>query len=161
MTISKPPAGTRGARTPPGVFGRVMTPLMIGVHRLSGNRFAGMDLLYLTTTGARSGRSRTTPVARFDDGAGGWLVVASAGGAAVHPDWYHNVAAHPHEVVAEVNGIQHAVGVAQLGGAERAEAWRRIVASSPRFGGYEQKTDRSIPVLRLTPQSGQGAPPQT
>ena len=161
MVIRKPPAGTRGTRTPPGLIGRVMTPLMIGVHRLSGNRFGGMDLLYLTTTGARSGQRRTTPVARFDGGRGSWLVVASAGGAAVHPGWYHNIVAHPEDVVAEVDGVRHAVEVAQLDGAERADAWRRIVASAPRFGGYEQKTDRSMPVLRLTPQAGGDTTPES
>jgi deazaflavin-dependent oxidoreductase (nitroreductase family) len=151
MRISKPPAGTHGVRTPPGILGRIMTPLMIRIHRRSGNRFAGMDLLYLTTTGARSGQPRTTAVARFDDGRGGWFVVASAGGAATHPGWYHNVVAHPDDVSAEVDGVRHAVHVEQLDGDERADAWRQIVLSAPRFGGYGQKTDRSIPVLRLTP----------
>jgi deazaflavin-dependent oxidoreductase (nitroreductase family) len=161
MPISKPPAGTRGVRTPPGFLGRIMTPLMIRIHRRGGDRFAGMDLLYLTTVGARSGQPRTNPLARFDDGRGGWLVVASAGGAAAHPGWYHNVVAHPDDVVAEVDGVRRAVQVEQLDGDARAEAWRQIVASASRFGGYEQKTDRSIPVLRLTPEPGPGQPNAT
>ena len=44
--------------------------------------------------------------------------------------------------------------VEQLAGAERAAAWQRIVAELPRFGDYETKTDRELPVLRLTPQAG-------
>jgi deazaflavin-dependent oxidoreductase (nitroreductase family) len=152
MPIRKPPPGTRGVRTPPGALGRVMTPLMIRVHRLTGNRFAGMELLYLTAVGARSGQPRTTPVARFDDGRGGWLIVASAGGAATHPGWYHNVVAHPDDVVAEVDGVRHAVTVEQLDGDERAQAWQKLVAAAPRFGDYETKTDRTIPILRLTPR---------
>ena len=47
MSIQKPPAGTRGVRTPPSIMARIMTPLMVRVHRRSGDRFAGMDLLYL------------------------------------------------------------------------------------------------------------------
>ena len=62
-----------------------MMPLMMRIHRRSGDRFNGMDLRYLTTVGARSGQPRKTAVARFDDGQGGWFIVASAAGAASHP----------------------------------------------------------------------------
>jgi hypothetical protein len=36
-------------------------------------------------------------------------------------------------------------------GDARAEAWTRIVAEYSNYGGYEKKTDRVIPVVRLTP----------
>ena len=151
MSIEKLPGGTRGAQPPPSLLTRLTTPLMVWIHRRSGDRFAGMDLLYLTTVGARSGALRTTPVARFDDGAGGWVIVASAGGAAQHPGWYHNIAAHPDEVNVEVDGTKHHVRVEQLEGVARSEAWARIVEQSPRFEGYTTKTDRQLPLLRLTP----------
>lgn len=153
MSIEKLPGGTRGSRTPPSLLGKIMTPVMVWIHRRSGDRFAGMDLLYLTTVGARSGARRTTPVARFDDGAGGWIIVASAGGAAQHPSWYHNIAAHPDQVRVEVGGTEHRVLVKQLEGEERAEAWSRVVEHVTRFEGYTTKTDRRLPVLRLTPVS--------
>jgi deazaflavin-dependent oxidoreductase (nitroreductase family) len=108
-------------------------------------------VLYLTTTGARTGQRRTTPVARFDDGRGGWYVVASAGGAAAHPAWYHNVAAHPDEVEVEFGGRRRRVHAEQLGGPERDAAWAQVVREVPRFASYPGKTDREIPVLRLTP----------
>jgi len=63
-----------------------------------------MDLLYLTSVGARSGANRTTPVARFDDGQGGWIIVVSAGGATQHPGWYPSIVAHPDQVRVEVSG---------------------------------------------------------
>lgn len=153
MAIEKLPGGTRGSRTPPSLLGKIMTPVMVWIHRRSGDRFAGMDLLYLTTVGARTGARRTTPVARFDDGAGGWIIVASAGGAAQHPSWYHNIAAHPDQVQVEVGGTEHRVLVKQLEGEERAEAWSRVVEHVTRFEGYTTKTDRRFPVLRLTPVS--------
>ena len=153
MAIEKLPGGTRGSRTPPSLLGKILTPVMVRIHRRSGDRFGGMDLLYLTTVGARSGARRTTPVARFDDGAGGWIIVASAGGAAQHPSWYHNIAAHPDQVQVEVGGTEHRVLVKQLEGEERAEAWSRVVQHSNRFEGYTTKTDRRLPVLRLTPVS--------
>jgi deazaflavin-dependent oxidoreductase (nitroreductase family) len=151
MEFKKLPAGTHGARTPPGVVARLLNPVVLRVHRLTGSRVRGMPLLYLTTVGARSGKTRTNPLGRFDDGQGGWLVVASAGGAATHPGWYHNIAAHPEDVVADVGGVRHPVRVDQLDGAARDEAWQQIVATAPQFGGYQERTDRPLPVLRLTP----------
>jgi deazaflavin-dependent oxidoreductase (nitroreductase family) len=96
------------------------------------------------------GESRTNPVARFDDGRGGWFVVASAGGATQHPGWYHNMVADPDQVWVEVSGARHHVMVEQLSGDDRSSAWQLITTQVPRFAGYETKTDRPIPVLRLT-----------
>jgi deazaflavin-dependent oxidoreductase (nitroreductase family) len=151
MSVQKLPAGTRGTRRAPRFLGKLMMPLMIRIHRRGGDTFQGMDLLYLTTVGAKSGERRTTPVARFDDGGGGWVVVASAGGTAGHPGWYHNIVAHPDQVSAEVAGTSHKVTVEQLEGEAREKAWAVVVARAPRFDGYTTKTDRVIPVLRLTP----------
>ena len=85
------------------------------------------------------------------DGDGAWLVVASFGGAARHPGWYHNIAAHPDQVWIEVGGRRHRVRAEQLDGPRRADAWARITASRPSMAGYQEKTDRILPVLRLTP----------
>lgn len=155
MHIDKPPAGTRGTRTLPlpGALTRLLMRLMQGLHRRQGDRFMDMDVLYLTTVGAKTGQRRTTAVARLAEG-DSWLIVASNNGAAEHPGWYHNIAAHPDEVWIEVEGSTARVEPAQLEGDERADAWRRIVARYPRFAGYEAKTDRHIPVLRLVPVQG-------
>jgi deazaflavin-dependent oxidoreductase (nitroreductase family) len=151
MPVQKLPGGTRGNRQPPGWLAKIMVPLVMRMHRRQGDTFQGQNLLYLTTIGAKSGETRTNPVARFDDGGGGWVIVASAGGTAKHPGWYHNIVAHPDQVRAEVGGKSHRVDVDQLEGEARDRAWAAVVASSPRFGGYTQKTDRVLPVLRLTP----------
>jgi deazaflavin-dependent oxidoreductase (nitroreductase family) len=151
MAVEKPPSGTRGTRTPPRLLSKVLGPLMLRIHRRSGNRFNGLDLLYLTTVGARSGQRRTSPVAYFSDGAGGWFIVASANGAARHPGWYHNIAANPDSVWAEVSGTTHRVRVEQLDGEPRERAWAEIARRAPRYDGYRSKTDRQLPVLRLTP----------
>jgi deazaflavin-dependent oxidoreductase (nitroreductase family) len=129
-----------------------MKNVMIKVHRRSGDRFAGMDLLYLTTVGAKSGKERVSPVARFADGDGAWLVVASNGGADRHPSWYYNLRAHPDQVWIEVSGQRIHAHVEELAGERRAAALERIVASQPRFGGYQSKTSRTLPVLRLSGQ---------
>jgi deazaflavin-dependent oxidoreductase (nitroreductase family) len=121
------------------------------IHRRSGDRFGGMDVLYLHTVGARSGEPRTSPLARMDDGEGDVLVVASYGGAQHHPGWYHNLVAHPDQVSVEYGGRTRRVTVRQLEGEERAAAWKHITAVQPRFAEYETKTDRELPVLRLIP----------
>jgi deazaflavin-dependent oxidoreductase (nitroreductase family) len=129
---------------------------MMSWHRRSGDKFQGMDLLYLTTVGAQSGQKRQSTVARFADGENAWLVVASAGGAVSNPAWYHNIAAHPDQVWVEFGGQQVHVSAQQLEGEERAQAWQRITTAIPRYSGYETKTDRVIPVIRLT-RAEQGA----
>jgi deazaflavin-dependent oxidoreductase (nitroreductase family) len=158
MTIQKLPAGTRGARTPPKLLLKALMPILKRIHRRKGDRFRGTDLLYLTTVGARTGQPRTNPVARFDDGRGGWLIVASFGGAARHPGWYHNIVAHPDRVWAEVQNITHHVAVEQLAATAHDDAWAYITAQSRNFIDYLDKTDRRLPVLRLTPTAGETQP---
>jgi deazaflavin-dependent oxidoreductase (nitroreductase family) len=153
VSIEKSPAGSRGARQPPPLLGKLLMPLMVRLHRRSGDRFQGMDLLYLTTTGARSGAERTTPLARFDDGHGGWFVVASAGGSPQHPAWYHSMAAHPDKVFVEVSRKRHRVAIDQLRDSDYEQAWTQIVQRAPRFAKYRDTTDRQIPMLHLTPTS--------
>jgi deazaflavin-dependent oxidoreductase (nitroreductase family) len=67
------------------------------------------------------------------------------------PRLYHNIVAHPDQVQAEVSGTTYHVTVDQLEGEARERAWATVVASQPRFGSYTHKTDRVLPVLRLTP----------
>src|SRR5688572_24452001 len=61
---------------------------------ISSGMFKGARLLLLTTTGAKSGKTRVNPLAFSRDGER-YVVIASKGGAPTHPDWYHNVVANP------------------------------------------------------------------
>lgn len=151
MSFQKTPGGTRGARTPPAnPATRALMRVMTSWHRRSGDKFQGMDLLYLTTVGAKTGQKRQSTVTRFPDGEDAWLVVASAGGSARHPAWYHNIAAHPDQVWVEFGGHQLRVTATQLDGDAREQAWQRITQLQPRYAGYQRKTDRAIPVIRLS-----------
>jgi deazaflavin-dependent oxidoreductase (nitroreductase family) len=127
-----------------------MMKMMTSWHRRSGDKFGGMDLLYLTTVGAKSGQKRQSTVSRFADGDDSWLIVASAGGSAQNPAWYHNIAAHPDQVWVEFSGKQQRVTPSQLDGQAREQAWQRITQAHPRYRGYQEKTDREIPVIKLT-----------
>jgi len=154
MAVTKRPSGTYGARPPPtsNPVAKLMARAMAWWHRRRGDRFLDMDLLYLTTVGARTGQRRQTPVARIADG-DAWLIIASVAGARTHPGWYHNIAAHPDQVRIEIGGEEQRVEVEQLEGAERERAWHMVTSRHPRYAAYEHKTDREIPVLRLTPVS--------
>jgi deazaflavin-dependent oxidoreductase (nitroreductase family) len=147
-------AGTRGARQPAGLMVRSVNKLAAGRIRRKGGKFMGFNALILTTIGRKSGAERANPVGWFPGPDGSWLIVASAAGAAGNPAWYYNIAAHPDKVQIEVEGRKVAVVAEQLHGAERAEAWELIVATAPRFGQYQQKTDRELPVIRLVARSG-------
>jgi deazaflavin-dependent oxidoreductase (nitroreductase family) len=143
------PAGTRGARQPSGPFFRWMNKVMSRRLRRKGGKMMGFNALVLMTVGAKSGAKRTNPVGWFPGQDGGWLIVASAAGAARNPAWYYNIAAHPDEVQIEVDGRTIPVRAEQLHGAERDKAWQQITTAAPRFAQYEEKTDRVMPVIRL------------
>ena len=146
------PTGTRGAKQPGRMF-RWMNRLIIGRARRTEAKTMGMNLLVLTTVGRKSGQARPTPLAWFPGPDDGWLVVASAGGATANPAWYLNLAARPDEVTVEQGGRKVAVTARELHGAEREQAWQRIVTEAENFRRYEETTDREIPVIQLTPKA--------
>lgn len=110
--------------------------------------FTGRDLLLLTTTGAKSGASRTHPLVYTRDG-DRYLVIASKGGAPMHPSWYHNLRAHP-EVTVEVGPERFRATATPIPrGAERRRLYDQHAAINPGFKDYETKTDRIIPAVLL------------
>ena len=156
MPVEVTPRGTRGFEPPklPRPLMSAMIRTGLFVYRVLGDRMRvmGRPLLLLETVGARSGRRRMTMLGWFPDTpAEGWLVVASFGGSARHPAWYLNMARHPDRIWVEAGGRRLQVRAESLRGAERADAWQRIVALSPGYGRYQEKTDREIPIVRLSP----------
>ena len=115
-----------------------------------GGRFEGAPLLLLHTTGARSGQERVTPLMYQAVGDGSVAVFASKGGAPDNPDWFHNVVAHP-SVQAEIGTEQRAYTARIAEGDERERIWSKQKDEFPGFADYEEKTDRTIPVVVLDP----------
>ena len=116
-----------------------------------GGPFEGNPMVLLTTTGARSGLPRTSPVTFTTDG-DRWVLIASKAGADHHPAWYHNVVANP-DVVLEVGSERFPARARIAEEPERSRLFAERVAVMPRFDGYRQITDRTIPVVvieRLT-----------
>ncbi|MGY1899336.1 nitroreductase family deazaflavin-dependent oxidoreductase [Nocardia gipuzkoensis] len=116
-----------------------------------GGPFAGRELLLLTSTGAKSGRPRTNPLAFIRDGAD-IVVIASKAGAPTNPDWFHNVRANP-EVTLEIGTeTLEATATPVTEGPERDRLYAAMVEVMPGFAEYQEKTDRVIPVVKLTPR---------
>lgn len=111
-----------------------------------------LPMLALTTTGARSGESRTVQLAYHQDGED-LLVVASAMGQEKHPAWRYNLDAHP-EVGVLVRGDEYPALASVLSPDEKAGRWDAIAATIPQLRTYEQRTDREIRVYRLQRQTG-------
>ncbi len=163
MPIQKTPEGTYGTEMPGGKFlARLIEPLAkrsINSYRKTGgkNRMAtmmGFPVVLLTTKGARSGLERTVSLGGFADGDDAWLVVASKGGSATHPSWFNNMVKHPDDIWLEVGSRRMKVRGDSVHGREREEALARIAGISARYGKYPTKTDREIPIVRLTRISG-------
>src|SRR5215212_4193289 len=117
----------------------------------SDDAFAGRPLLLLTTTGAKSGQRRTTPLMYVPDG-DRLLVIASNAGAPAHPDWYRNLLAHP-EATVEVGADTFDASAMVLEGTERQQLWDRIVEQYPFFIEHQAKITRQIPLIALERKS--------
>ena len=123
-------------------------------YRLSGgklfNRGAGMPVLMLTTRGRKSGEPRTTILTTPLQDGDTIMVVASNNGGDRDPAWVLNLRADPH-VEVTMNGTARPMTARVADAAEKAELWPRIVADHAHYGGYQNKTDRDIPVVVLEP----------
>src|SRR5436190_8857939 len=109
--------------------------------------FAGAPLVLLSTTGAKSGKRRTTPVVYTRDG-DRIVVIASKGGAPSHPDWYHNLVANP-DVTVEVGTERFEAHARVAEDEERDRLYVAQAAIMPGFADYQRKTSRQIPVVVL------------
>jgi deazaflavin-dependent oxidoreductase (nitroreductase family) len=118
----------------------------------SDDPFAGRPLLLLSTTGAKSGQRRITPLMYVPDGER-LLVIASNAGAPTHPDWYRNLLAHP-EAIVEVGADTFGARAVVLEGPERQQLWDKIAASYPFFTDHQAKISREIPVIALERHAG-------
>jgi deazaflavin-dependent oxidoreductase (nitroreductase family) len=122
---------------------------MIDQFHANGGRleFGPVSLALLTTTGAKSGRRHTTPLAVYNED-GRMYVIASKGGAPAHPAWFHNLVANP-MVTVEHAGESYDATAIVVPDDEHDELYARIVERLPQFAEYQEKTSRKIPVIAL------------
>ena len=145
-------------------MGSIFTKMFTGTHAklytMTGGRGLGGGVtkdgavLLLHHVGRKSGKSHTTPLQYVIDGES-LMVVASAGGSDRDPGWLHNLRAQPN-VEVTVGADRRPVHARVTEGAERDDRWRRFIATDSRFGRYQTKTDRIIPVVVLEPRDAGG-----
>ncbi len=119
--------------------------------QVSHERLRSVPLVLLTTTGARTGRARTTPLAYFTDGPGRIVLWASAMAAPEHPAWYRNLVADPRVAIE----LRTATGVVErfeatartATGAERERLLRVLATSRPEIAAHQERTSREIPLV--------------
>jgi deazaflavin-dependent oxidoreductase (nitroreductase family) len=150
MSVTVPPKGTRGVPFPRFLV-RLGSRFAPGMFRRRPNKTGGgIQTLLLETRGAKSGKTRNAILGYLEDGADAWLVIASLGGAARQPGWMYNLAKEPQATVEFYGGRRIEVVARTLGGDDREAAWARIEREAPEYAKYLKKTDREIPVVRLT-----------
>lgn len=113
---------------------------------------AGVEVVMLTTTGARTGHARTVPLLALRDD-GDLIAIASNFGRPHNPAWYHNLSASPRASV-RLGGETHQVIAQELAGSERNRSFQIGEDVFPGFTHYARWTNRRIPVLRLRVVAG-------
>jgi deazaflavin-dependent oxidoreductase (nitroreductase family) len=138
---------------PSDVVLKTMNTVHRAVLKLTGDRFGasfdGMPSLELTTIGRKSGKPRsvmlTSPLREGE----AYVVVASRGGDDIHPAWFLNLRDNPAvevRVVGQPKLTMHArVATAE----ERARMWPLLAGKHRNYAGYQQRTDREIPLVLL------------
>jgi deazaflavin-dependent oxidoreductase (nitroreductase family) len=119
--------------------------LKVSGNRLLANPF-GMPAVELHTTGRKSGLPRSCYLTAPVHDARRVVLVASKGGDDRHPDWYRNLQSHP-DAELVIHGERHKIHARTANTAEKAELWPKIVAAYKGYAGYQQRTDRDIPVV--------------
>jgi len=127
---------------------KIVHPLIL---RVSGGRVggkvAGMPVLVLTTTGRKTGKARATPLTAVEH-EGHTYVIASKGGDDRHPAWYLNLVATP-EVSVQRAGRTEPMVARVLTPEEKAAVWPVVTRTYKGYAGYQEKTEREIPVVEL------------
>lgn len=129
----------------------------VTIFRLSGRRLGtelgNLRFLFLHHFGAKSGVERITPLVYVQDG-DKLAIIASKGGDARHPAWFHNLKAHP-DVRVELRGEVRPVRARIAAGEERERLWKKATKPWPEFDNYQARAPhREIPVVVLEPRAG-------
>jgi deazaflavin-dependent oxidoreductase (nitroreductase family) len=136
------------------VLVKVMSVLNVLVYRITGGWLGGTFLrgapvCLVTVVGRKSGEPHTIPLLYLRDG-DDVLIVASKGGMSKHPVWYLNLVANPRCEV-EVGRDRRPMVARRVSAEEKAALWPRLCEMYPDYAGYQARTTRDIPVVRLSP----------
>jgi deazaflavin-dependent oxidoreductase (nitroreductase family) len=136
------------------MFARVLHHVDKPINRMTGGRHtlaslvSGLPVVFLTTTGARSGKHRTVPVLGLPTSEG-LAVIASNYGQARHPGWYYNLLADPTGEVT-VQGVTRRFRATIAEGEARDRIWQEGLRVYPGWSQYERRAShRNIAVFVL------------
>jgi deazaflavin-dependent oxidoreductase (nitroreductase family) len=128
------------------------TAVYRATNGLVGHRVLGAPpMLLLDHVGAKSGAKRTSPLAYVEDGQD-LVLVASKGGHPKHPAWYHNLRANPDTTI-QVGSKRRAVRARVANDEEHERLWPKAVGTYSGYQGYQERTDRKIPLVILEPRT--------
>lgn len=135
---------------------RAMSRAHGGVYRATKGRLlgrvAGMPVLLLTTTGRESDKPRTAALTYFRDGAD-LVVIGSFGGSDLPPAWWLNLRRDPRASV--LIGARTSKVTARAATTEEHDRlWPLVTKTHPGYARYQTRTVRPIPIVLLTPQTG-------
>jgi deazaflavin-dependent oxidoreductase (nitroreductase family) len=127
----------------------VLLNMVTGGRAYRGGPDSPAGFLTLTTTGRKSGQPRTVRLIYIRDGAA-YVLTASNGGRASHPGWFFNLRSDP-QVTIEVHGTHRRAAAEVAGPEKRRELWARLLEIAPFYAGYENRTQREIPMVLVRP----------
>ena len=111
-----------------------------------GSTLNGLPVIIVTNRGRKTGAIRKTPLMRVADG-NRYILVASKGGAAKNPLWYHNLKADPNVEIRDGTEV-YSMRVREVDDSvERQRLWAIAVEAYPPYQDYQDRTERSIPVF--------------
>jgi deazaflavin-dependent oxidoreductase (nitroreductase family) len=108
-------------------------------------------MLLLDHVGAKSGTKRTSPLVYLADGKN-VVIVASKGGSARNPAWFHNLRANP-ETTVQIGSERRPVTARVATARERSRLWPKVVSTYGGYQGYQARTSRQIPLVILEPRT--------
>lgn len=123
-----------------GAKGHIVDLRVIGGHRFT-------PTLLLQTAGRKSGKARITPLIYGTVG-GEVVIVASKGGADVHPAWYLNITDRS-EISFQIATQAFRASWREPAGAERTALWAFMEKVYPPYTDYQAATARTIPLVVL------------
>ena len=136
-------------------FIKPFSALNVLVYKLTSGRlmggFTGRDVMLVSMTGAKTGKTRTIPLmyVPYKDGV---ILVGSQGGAPKSPVWVRSVEKNP-DVVVQYKGEKMQLRARRADDAEKAEVWPVCVEYYREYEDYQQRTERNIPVFICEPRS--------
>lgn len=151
--MSKPPPALPAPGSLPAKAFNKLNAVMTLLYRRTGGRIGGRmsggDVLLLHHVGRKSGQARTAPLMYARDGEN-LVIVASRGGSDAMPAWYLNLKANPRTSV-EIGRERIDVVAQDALEEDRDRLWALALSNYPHFDAYQERTERRIPVVVLSP----------